>query len=95
MYAWPEHVLQVVDPGLKHALGLDGRVELGILGEVAEPPGQGDLLGDPGHFLVFHTCRAGPSSFRSLPSTSEFGRWTSGSAPTVSAHGLEQWRLAC
>ena len=54
-----ELVLQIVDPGLEHALGLDGGVELGVLGEVAITPGLGDLLGDPGHVLVLHLVELG------------------------------------
>src|SRR5208283_4970375 len=48
-----ELVLKVVDLGLEHPLGLHGRVELGILRKVAVTPGLGDLLGNPGHLLVF------------------------------------------
>ena len=58
-----ELVLEVVDPGLEHALGLDGGVELGVLGEVAVTPGLGDLLGDPGHVLVLHLVELGLQLF--------------------------------
>src|SRR5262249_1450750 len=54
-----ELLLEVVDPGLEHALGLDGGVELGVLREVAVAPGLGDLLGDPGHVLVLHLVELG------------------------------------
>ena len=41
-------VLELGDPGLEMALGLLGRVVLGVLGEVALGAGLGDLLRDPG-----------------------------------------------
>ena len=50
---------KVVDLRLEHPLGFDGRVELGVLGKVAVTPGLGDLLGDPGHLLVFHPVELG------------------------------------